>query len=236
MRRAEAMQGVRMIKLRSVFERYDRRLGQASGKRVPAEREQQIETLCRTRYSGFTAKHFHEHRVRDHGFTWGYTWTTVFLQSKGLLTRAKTRGVHRRKRPRRPSPGMMLHQSLPPGLDPGDGSRHERIAGFDATDLIVTMDVRWIASLRHRLGEPLGSCLRPAQGQAWRSWGWGILRPNPPGARPVGVTVGTPAFAGQCMQEERRNTRWATTTPRCFTNSGYRSRPVCCARTLSGPP
>ena len=168
MRRTEALQGVRMIKFRSVFERYeaselnqidaaallgvsertfrrwcvrfedggeagllDRRLGQASGRRVPMEREQQIETLYRTRYSGFTAKHFHEHLVRDHGFSWGYTWTKVFLQSKGLLPRAETRGAHRRKRPRRPLPGMMLHQ---------DGSRHEWIAGLEAMDLIVTMD------------------------------------------------------------------------------------------------
>jgi transposase len=109
----------------------DRRLGQASGRRVPTEQEQQIETLYRTRYSGFTAKHFHEHLVRDHGFSWGYTWTKVFLQSKGLVSRAKTRGAHRRKRPRRPLPGMMLHQ---------DGSRHEWIAGLETMDLIVTMD------------------------------------------------------------------------------------------------
>jgi transposase len=109
----------------------DRRLGQASGRRVPTEREQQIETLYRTRYSGFTAKHFHEHLVRDHGFSWGYTWTKVFLQSKGLVSRNETRGAHRRKRPRRPLPGMMVHQ---------DGSRHEWIAGLEAMDLIVTMD------------------------------------------------------------------------------------------------
>src|SRR4051812_13047953 len=82
----------------------DRRLGQASGRRVPRERERQIETLYRTRYSGFTAKHFHEHLVRDYGFSWGYTWTKVFLQSKGLLSAAKRRGAHRRKRPRRPLP------------------------------------------------------------------------------------------------------------------------------------
>jgi len=168
MRRTEALQGVRMIKFRSVFDRYeaselnqidaaellgvsertfrrwcvrfedagaagllDRRLGQGSGKRVPSEREAQVEALYRGRYSGFTAKHFHEHLVRDHAFTWGYTWTKLFLQSKGLLARAKRRGAHRRKRPRRPLPGMMLHQ---------DGSRHEWLAGHDAMDLIVTMD------------------------------------------------------------------------------------------------
>ena len=177
MRPPEALQGVRMIKFRSVFERYeaselnqidaaallgvsertfrrwcvriddggeagllDRRFGRASGKRVAGEREQQIETLYRTCYSGFTAKHFHEHLVRDHTFSWGYTWTKMFLQSKGLLSRAKTRGAHRRKRPRRPLPGMILHQSLPPDLIRGNGSRHEWIAGLDAMDLIVTMD------------------------------------------------------------------------------------------------
>jgi hypothetical protein len=55
----------------------------------------------------------------------------MFLQSKGLLERAKRRGAHRRKRPRRPLPGMMLHQ---------DGSRHEWLAGQPALDLIVTLD------------------------------------------------------------------------------------------------
>jgi transposase len=168
MRWTEARQGVRMIKFRSVLDRYeasefnqieaaellgvtertfrrwclryqedgeagllDRRLGGESAKRVPTSRASEVEALYRTRYSGFTARHFHEHLVRDHQFTWGYTWTKAFLQSKGLLVRAKTRGAHRRKRPRRPLPGMMLHQ---------DGSRHVWVAGFDALDLIVTMD------------------------------------------------------------------------------------------------
>jgi transposase len=168
MRWTEARQGVRVIKFRSVLDRYesselnqieaaellgvtertfrrwchryeedgdagllDRRLGGVSGKRVPIDRSAEVEALYRTRYSGFTARHFHEHLVRDHQFTWGYTWTKVFLQSKGLLVRAKKRGAHRRKRPRRPIPGMMLHQ---------DGSRHEWLAGLDAMDLIVTMD------------------------------------------------------------------------------------------------
>ena len=204
----------------------DRRLGQASGRRVPTEREQQIETLYRTRYSGFTAKHFHEHLVRDHGFSWGYTWTKVFLQSKGLLPRAKTRGAHRRKRPRRPLPGMMLHQ---------DGSRHEWIAGLEAMDLIVTMDdatntiysaflvpEEGTASTFQALLEVFGQHGLPLSlytdrgshyfytpevgpvdrksptqvGERWRSWGWSTSRPIPPGARAVGASVRTPAFAG----------------------------------------
>ena len=143
MRRTEALEGVRRVMFRSVFDRYssnelnqmeaaellgisertfrrwcwryedggeagllDRRLGKASGKRVPVDRLEEVERLYRTRYSGFTARHFHEHLVRDHGFSWGYTWTKVFLQSKGLLPRAPRRGAHRRKRPRRPLPGI----------------------------------------------------------------------------------------------------------------------------------
>jgi transposase len=109
----------------------DRRLGKVSGKRVPAAREAEVEALYKGRYAGFTAKHFHEHLVRDHGFAWGYTWTKTFLHSRGLLERAERRGAHRRKRPRRPLPGMLLHQ---------DGSRHEWLGGQPALDLIVTMD------------------------------------------------------------------------------------------------
>jgi hypothetical protein len=54
----------------------------ASGTRVPADRE--VEALDRSRYAGFTAKHFHEPLVRDHQFVWGYTWTKTLLHSKGL--------------------------------------------------------------------------------------------------------------------------------------------------------
>ncbi len=168
MRWTEARQGVRMIKFRSVLDRYeahefnqieaaellgitertfrrwchryeedgeagllDRRLGGVSAKRVPPGRASEVEALYRTRYNGFTARHFHAYLVRDHQFARGYTWTKALLQSKGLLVRAKTRGAHRRKRPRRPLPGMMLRQ---------DGSRHVWVAGLDALDLIVTMD------------------------------------------------------------------------------------------------
>src|SRR5277367_1191322 len=168
MRRSEALQGVRMIRFRSVLGRYeadelnqieaaemlgvseravrrwcrrfeeegergllDRRLGRPSGKRVPADDEAEIERLYRARYRGFTARHFHEYLVRDHLYRWSYTWTKLFLQSKGLLDKAPRRGVHRRKRPRRPLPGMMLHQ---------DGSRHAWLEGQPAMDLIVTMD------------------------------------------------------------------------------------------------
>jgi hypothetical protein len=66
----------------------DQRLGKASGRRVPTDRAEEVEALYRERYPGFTVKHFHEHLVKDHGFGWGYTWTKLHLQWKGLVAKA----------------------------------------------------------------------------------------------------------------------------------------------------
>ena len=60
-----------------------------------------------------------------------YTWTKTFLQSKGLLEKAKRRGAHRRKRPRRPLPGIKPLR---------DCSRYVWVQGQPALDLIVTLD------------------------------------------------------------------------------------------------
>jgi transposase len=109
----------------------DRRLGRCSGRAVPEATAAQVERLYRDRYGGFTAKHFHEHLVRHHGFSWGYTWTKTYLQNRGLLAKAPRRGAHRRKRPRRPMVGMMLHQ---------DASRHAWLAGRAPLDLVITLD------------------------------------------------------------------------------------------------
>jgi len=110
----------------------DRRLGKPSPKRVPVDEALRVEEFYRRRYAGFTVKHFHEHLQRDHGFRWGYGWTKSFLHGRGLVAPAPRRGAHRRKRPRRPLVGMMLHQ---------DGSKHRWLPGLEeALDLIVTLD------------------------------------------------------------------------------------------------
>jgi transposase len=69
----------------------DQRLGKVSGKRVPEDRAAQVEALYKTRYAGFTAKHFHERLVQHHAFDWGYTWTKRFLHSRGMLERCPGR-------------------------------------------------------------------------------------------------------------------------------------------------
>ena len=109
----------------------DRRLGKASVKRVPVDKITWMLGQYRTRHMGWNVKHFHEHLQRQYGFAWGYTWTKTQLHAAGLVTRSARRGPHRRKRPRKPCIGMMLHQ---------DASRFAWLEGAPDLDLVVTMD------------------------------------------------------------------------------------------------
>lgn len=108
----------------------DRRLGKLSWRRAPADEVSKVLELFETRYWDFTVKHFHEKLRAGHGIARSYSWTKNTLQAAGKVPRAPRRGAHRRKRPRRPLPGMMLHQ---------DGSTHQWVPG-QWWDLIVTMD------------------------------------------------------------------------------------------------
>ena len=133
MRRPEMIEGLRMLKFGKIHERYDGdELTQAE---APEAQAGEIARLYREKCAGFTAKHvrepWHEHLVQG-GFKWSYTWTKSLLQRRNLLEVARARGAHRRKRPRRPMAGMMLHQ---------DASRHVWVAGAPACDLVVTLDL-----------------------------------------------------------------------------------------------
>lgn len=108
----------------------DRRLGRPSPHRVPADETERVLDLYRTRYRGWPVAHFHDRLREEHGIARSYGWTRSVLRASGLVRPAKRRGAHRRKRPRRPYEGMMLHQ---------DGSRHEWVPGR-YWDLIATMD------------------------------------------------------------------------------------------------
>jgi transposase len=107
----------------------DRRIGRMSAKRVPADEVMRVIALFETHYYDFTVKHFHE-KLLQQGFKYSYTFLKNALQGAGIVKKAKKRGQHRRKRERKPLPGMMLHQ---------DGSTHEWVPG-KYWDLIVTMD------------------------------------------------------------------------------------------------
>jgi hypothetical protein len=51
-----------------------------------------------------------------HGIELSYTWVKLALQGAGLVKKGRKRGVHRKRRERRPLPGMLLHL---------DGSPHQ---------------------------------------------------------------------------------------------------------------
>lgn len=109
----------------------DRRLGPSLRRAGVAEIERML-GLYRDLYRGFTVQHFHEHLGKRHGYTLGYTVTKLHLQRSGLVQVAARRSAHRKRRPRRPMVGMLLHQDASThAWFPGDARRH---------DLVVTLD------------------------------------------------------------------------------------------------
>lgn len=107
----------------------DRRLEQASNRRVSVDEVMALTERYRSRHSGWNVKHFHSWYQREGGIR-SYTWVKKSLQDAELVPKAAKRGAHRKRRERRPLSGMMIHQ---------DGSTHEWVPGA-LWDLIVTMD------------------------------------------------------------------------------------------------
>ena len=110
----------------------DRRMKRPSGRRIDIEVVEKVLKLFREKYFDLNVKHFVEKLHSQEQISLSYTWVKTALQNAGLVKRYTKRGPHRRKRPRRPLTGMMLHV---------DGSRHRWIPGLDQyQDLIVVFD------------------------------------------------------------------------------------------------
>ena len=109
----------------------DRRKGRPSPKRVPLKVCEEVLRLYQERYADFNVRHFHEKLREEHGIELSYTWVKRALQGAGLVKRCKRRGVHRRRRARRPLPGMLLHI---------DGSQHQWFQDERWYDLVVILD------------------------------------------------------------------------------------------------
>ena len=110
---------------------FDRRRGQPSPKRVPLATVEQVLGLYRDRYFDLNVQHFHEKLRGEHQIGLSYTWVKAALQGAGLVAKGRKRGVHRKRRERRPLPGMLLHI---------DGSRHRWFQDERWYDLIVILD------------------------------------------------------------------------------------------------
>ncbi len=109
----------------------DRRRGAPSGRRVPLATVEQVLGLYRERYFDLNVRHFHEKLAAEHDVHLSYTWVKQALQGAGLVAKGRKRGVHRKRRPRRPVPGMLLHI---------DGSQHQWFQDERWHDLIVVLD------------------------------------------------------------------------------------------------
>lgn len=110
---------------------YDRRLKRPSPKRVPLKTVEKVLELYREKYFDFNVSHFVEKLQGEHGIDLSYTWIKTALQEAGLVAKAAKRGAHRKRRPRRPLAGMLLHV---------DGSKHAWLPGRGQQDLIVVFD------------------------------------------------------------------------------------------------
>ena len=109
----------------------DRRRGQPSRRRVPVATVEKVLALYREKYFDLNVQHFHEKLQAEHGIELSYTWVKQALQGAGLVARGRKRGAHRKRRERRPLPGMLLHI---------DGSRHQWFQDERWYDLIVILD------------------------------------------------------------------------------------------------
>lgn len=109
----------------------DKRTRRPSSKRVAHAMRTRVLGLYRELYLEWNVKHFHE-QLKKYQIPYSYTWTKDLLQKAGLVQRTKERDKHRKRRPRRPLVGMMMHI---------DGSEHAWIHGVQGRqDLIVIMD------------------------------------------------------------------------------------------------
>src|SRR3954467_4574097 len=109
----------------------DRRRGKPSDKRVPLATAEKVLRQFQDTYFDLNIRHFHEKLREEHGIQLSYTWVQKALQGAGLVARSKRRGKHRRRRERRPMPGMLLHI---------DGSKHQWFGDERWHDLIVILD------------------------------------------------------------------------------------------------
>jgi hypothetical protein len=87
--------------------------------------------LYREQYFDFNVQHFHEKLREEHGVRLSYTWVKTALQTAGLVKKRKKPGSHRKRRPRRALPGMMLHI---------DGSEHRWFNDGRYYEFIVILD------------------------------------------------------------------------------------------------
>ncbi len=110
---------------------YDYRQKRPSPKRLPLATLEKVLRLYQAKYFDLNIRHFHEKLTEVEGVAVSYTWVRLALQAAGLVKKERKPVKHRKRRPRRKLPGMLLHI---------DGSEHEWFQDGRRDDLITLMD------------------------------------------------------------------------------------------------
>src|SRR5499427_2000039 len=110
---------------------FDQRRGRRSVHRVPLQTAEQVLALYQEKYFDLNVRHFHDKLGSEEHIDLSYTWVYQALVGAGLVQKRRKRAAHRRRRERRPLPGMLLHI---------DGSKHRWLNDDRWYDLIVILD------------------------------------------------------------------------------------------------
>jgi transposase len=109
----------------------DRRKGKPSFRRVALRTVEEVLRLYGEKYYDLNVRHFHEKLREQHSIRLSYSWVYQALVGAGLVHKRRRRAPHRRRRERRPLPGMLLHI---------DGSKHRWFNDERWYDLLVILD------------------------------------------------------------------------------------------------
>ncbi|MCX5686963.1 MAG: ISNCY family transposase [Candidatus Omnitrophica bacterium] len=110
---------------------YDRRRKYPSPRRVALEKAEKVLRLYREKYFDFNMSHFYDKLTKHHDIHLSYNWVRLALEGAGLVEKRNRRDPHRKRRPRKPLVGMMLHM---------DGSPHDWFGNGAEYDIVTISD------------------------------------------------------------------------------------------------
>jgi transposase len=110
---------------------YDRRRKMPSPKRPPLETVEKVLRLYREKYFDFNMSHFYDKLKKEHNIKLSYNWVRLALEGAGLVEKRSRHDPHRKRRPRKPLIGMMLHM---------DGSPHDWFGNGTEYDIVTISD------------------------------------------------------------------------------------------------
>ena len=170
---------------------FDQRRGKRSIHRIPMETAERVLQLYQENYFDLSVLHFHEKLLEEHQIGISYNWVKQALQGAGLVRKRQKRGKHRRRRERKPLPGMMLHI---------DGSKHRWFRDDRYYDLLAILDDAtsevYYAQLVEEESTRTGRCLLKCKDQLSINPGW-LLHGNPGGDPSISPPCGAKTRKGR---------------------------------------